>query len=234
MQLNVREVAEIFEVPESQVYRWVQKDDMPSRQANDHLVFNRTELLEWATVRKIRFLPNLLQEPGTPVARAESLAVALEAGGVIAVPGRGTKAEVLREVTRCLPLPEGCDRELLLQLFLARESAGSTAVGDGIAIPHPRRPVVLAVNHPVLTICFLDAPVEFGASDSQPVHTLFVLVNPTIRSHLSMLARVACVLRDPAFRALLLRRAPVAELLREMKRIEAAFDLMAARSKESA
>src|SRR5579864_4306522 len=220
MELNVREVAEIFEVPESQVYRWVQKDHLPSRQVNDRPVFNRTELLEWATVRKIRFLPNLLQEQGTPVAPSESLAVALGAGGVIAVPGRGTKPEVLREVTRCLPLPEGCDRDLLLQLFLARESLGSTAVGDGIAIPHPRRPVVLAVDHPVLTICFLDPPVDFGATDRQPVHTLFVLVSPTIRSHLSMLARVACVLRDPAFRALLLRRGTVAELLLEMRRVE--------------
>ncbi len=122
-----------------------------------------------------------------------------------------------------MQLPAGFDRSVLCELFLARESAGSTAVGDGIAIPHPRHPVVLPVGRPMLTLCFLERPVDFGAADRQPVHTLFVLVSPTIRAHLRMLARIACALRDEPLRAVLKRRGPPAEVLREVRRVEEAF-----------
>ena len=45
---------------------------------------------------------------------------------------------------RTVPLPEGVDREFLLHLFLAREASASTAIGDGIAIPHVRNPIALS------------------------------------------------------------------------------------------
>ena len=128
------------------------------------------------------------------------------AGGIITGLSGSDKREILQKVVERMRLPEGFDRSILSQLLLARESAGSTAVGGGIAIPHPRHPVVLPVGRPTLTLCFLDQPVEFGAADQQPVDTLFVLVSPTIRAHLRMLARIACVLRDEPFRAVLKRR----------------------------
>jgi PTS system nitrogen regulatory IIA component len=134
-----------------------------------------------------------------------------------------TKHEVLKEVVDRMQLPEGFDRSVLHELFLAREAAGSTGVGDGIAIPHPRHPVVLPVGRPTLTLCFLDRPVDFGAADRQPVHTLLVLVSPTIRAHLRMLARVACALRDEPLRAVLKRHGSPVEILREIRRVEGTF-----------
>jgi PTS system nitrogen regulatory IIA component len=125
-------------------------------------------------------------------------------------------------------------RSVLHQLFLARESIGSTAVGEGIAIPHPRHPVVLPVGRPMLTLCFLDQPIDFGALDHQPVHTLFVLVSPTIRAHLRMLARIACALRDEGFRAVLKRRASANEILREAQRVADSFEGSSVDAQESA
>jgi PTS system nitrogen regulatory IIA component len=68
-----------------------------------------------------------------------------------------------------LSLPEDFDRQLLLRLFLAREALGSTAVGDGIAIPHVRRPIVLNVPRSMVTLCFLKRPVAYQAPDGKPV-----------------------------------------------------------------
>ena len=102
-----------------------------------------------------------------------------------------------------ISLAEGSDSDLLLQLFLAREAMGSTAMGNGVAIPHPRHPVVLPVSKPLLSLCFLAEPIDFGAPNGEPVHTLFVLLSPTIQTHLQMLARVACLLRDERFRQVL-------------------------------
>ena len=58
------------------------------------------------------------------------------------------KESALREVVELLRLPEEVDRDFLLRVLMAREAIVSTAVGDGIAIPHVRNPVVLHVGRP--------------------------------------------------------------------------------------
>ena len=74
-------------------------------------------------------------------------------------------------------------------------------VGEGIAIPHVRNPIVLHLSRPTVTLCFLERPVDFGALDGQLVTTLFTLISPTIRAHLHLLSRLAFALRDPKFNA---------------------------------
>ncbi len=115
------------------------------------------------------------------------------------------------------------DREFVLEVLLAREAMGSTGIGDGIAIPHVRNPVVLNGVPASITLCFLDKPVEFNAIDGQPVHTIFSLVSPTIKSHLQLLAKLSWALHDPGFRDVILRRAEADEILREARRIEGSF-----------
>ena len=63
MDLTVRQVAAIFDVPEGRIYRWIHDDGLPSRQVNGNQYFNRTELLEWATVRRVKFDPDLFRDP---------------------------------------------------------------------------------------------------------------------------------------------------------------------------
>lgn len=223
MELKVKEVALLFNVAERVVYRWVHDDDLPYREVDGQYYFGQIELLEWATVRKIKFSPALLGDLGPPRG-GETLTEALRAGGLLQVTAAGSIAEVFREVTDRLMLPASCDRGLLRQLLLAREQSGSTAVGDGVAIPHPRYPVVMAVERPVLGVCYLGTPVDFHAPDGRPVDTLFVLIATTIRVHLAMLSRIACALRDDDVMKALRRRAPVEELLRELGRVETAID----------
>ncbi len=224
MQFSVRDVASILKVPEGTVYRWVNEDNLPATETNGQYRFNRAELLEWATVRRLDISPEIFA--GTPVGSGAHLELtdALEAGGIVYGLGGRDKPSVLREVVAALPLPDEFDRESLLELFLAREATGSTGVGDGIAIPHPRHPVVLPVGRPCLSLDFLAHPVDFGAADQEAVHTLFVLISPTTRVHLQMLARIACLLRDEGFRDLLKRRRSREEILAETRRIESAFD----------
>jgi PTS system nitrogen regulatory IIA component len=51
----------------------------------------------------------------------------------------------------------------------------------------------------MITLCFLETAVEFGAIDGRPVHTLFTLVSPTVRAHLHMLSRLTYGLRLAEF-----------------------------------
>ena len=66
---------------------------------------------------------------------------------------------------------------------------------------------------PMVTLCFLEHPVDFGALDRKPVHVLFSLICPTVRSHLQTLSRLSYALQDQKFKAALLRQGQRDEIL---------------------
>jgi len=218
MQLSVRDAAQLLGVSEKTVYRWARQGDIPFTRVNDQYRFHRVELLEWATARRIPVAPEIYQEPDE--AAAPSLSEALTGGGIFYRLSGDDVASVLREVVSHLRLPDEVDREYLYQVLLAREQLGSTALGDGIAIPHPRNPIVLHVPRPTATLCFLDHPVDFHALDGKPVDTLFTLISPTARGHLHLLSRLAFCLRDPEMRELLAGQAGRDALLEGFREVE--------------
>ena len=161
-----------------------------------------------------------MHDPAEEAEPPPQLADALVEGGIhYRISGR-TREEVLRAAVDVMKFPEGADREMVLRLFLAREELASTAIGDGIAVPHVRSPIVLHVERPLIFLCLLETPVEFGALDGQPVHALFFLVCPTVRSHLRLLSRLAFCLRDADFRETVRRPGVREEILAEMRRVE--------------
>jgi PTS system nitrogen regulatory IIA component len=201
MELTVRDVARLLDVSEKTIYRWARKGRMPLTRVNDQYRFHRVELLEWATAQKIPLSPEIFREEEE--GPLSSVTDALDAGGIFYRIEGDDMPAVLREVVTHLRLPEEVDRDYLYQVLLAREQLGSTGVGDGIAIPHVRNPIVLHVSRPTVTLCFLERPVDFNALDGKPVHTLFTLVSHTVKSHLHLLARIAYCLRNASLRAML-------------------------------
>jgi nitrogen PTS system EIIA component len=162
--------------------------------------------------------PKIFQEDGSD--QVVSLEEGLSAGGVFYRVGGRDKETVIKEVVQIMPLPEEVDRAYLLEVMLARESLGSTGIGEGIAIPHVRNPIVMHISKPMVSLCFLEFPIEFGAIDHKPVHTLFAIVSPAIKAHLKLLSSLAYALRDPEFAAVISRRGLREEILTAAKRID--------------
>jgi PTS system nitrogen regulatory IIA component len=222
MKLTVQDIARTFSVSEKTVYRWISQGDIPTYKINDQYRFNRTEVIEWATGKRINFLPELLEEPESETDKLRSLANALEAGGVFYRLCGKTKQEALRELVQVIHIPENVNREFLYKVLLARENLGSTAIGEGIAIPHARMPVVLHVSQPTVALCFLDEPIEFGALDGKLVFALFTIISPTVRAHLHLLSRLSYVLRNDEFKLLLSQQGKRNEIINTVKVIESA------------
>lgn len=220
MQLTVREVSRCLNVSESTVTRWVRQRGLPAQYVAGQHRFNRVEVLEWATANQISVSLEVFNQQEDPAEPIPTLAEALAEGGIVSQLPSANKELALRALVQSLPLPDSLDRELLLQLFLAREALASTALGDGIAIPHVRNPIVLQVVRPMITLAFLAQPVDFGALDGKPVHVLFSIISPTTRSHLQLLSRLSFALHDSQFRETLLRQAPREEILQEVRRVE--------------
>lgn len=95
------------------------------------------------------------------------------------------------------------DREAYKQGILAREENGSTAVGEGIAIPHAKN---AAVKAPSLAAMTVPDGVDYEALDDEPSNLLFMIAAPSDGGdvHLEVLSRLMVILMDEDFRAKLL------------------------------
>src|SRR5258708_23908917 len=217
MQLNVREVSKLLRVSEKKVYDWIKRGVLKADRVNDQYRLHRSDLLERTSSREIDIAAQIFEAPAAGVSVGR-LADALCAGGVFYGLAGDDKPAVLRAIVNKLALPPGSDRESIAQLLLAREALGSTAIGDGIAIPHVRRPILLNASSPAISLCFLEESVDFGAFDGKPVFAIFLLINPTARMHLHLLSRLSFALHDPQLKAALVRRAPRDEILVQFHR----------------
>jgi PTS system nitrogen regulatory IIA component len=214
MQISVSAAADLLKTSERKIYEWIRKGSIPYRKVGDNYRFHRAELLEWATglgmSLSIEELPHSRRTLGDPL---PTFGEALRRGGIHHdVEGHDRKS-VLSAIVALLPLKEDADRELLFDVMLAREALGSTGIGNGIAIPHVRAPVVMNTAGASVTLCHLANPIEFDAIDGKPVHTFFTLITPTIRVHLYLLARLSAALQDPKFQALVSRHEPAERLI---------------------
>jgi PTS system nitrogen regulatory IIA component len=195
VQLTIAEAARLLHVNESSVQRWIRERGLPAVKFNEQYRLNQVDLLVWAQANQVAVDPDRL--PAREKDAPPDLAAALLRGGIHRDVAARNRSEALVAAVARMPLLSDADRTLLADLLAARENAGTTAIGNGIAIPHARHPIVLAGGEPLLALCFLQQPVDFAATDGKPVHTLFALVTPTIRSHLQTLARLAFALGGP-------------------------------------
>jgi PTS system nitrogen regulatory IIA component len=203
MEMTARDVALLIGRSETTVRRLARLGVLPAYLIDDAYHFNAVEIQQWALEHEVKIDPALLRQPGCDSSPPPSVHSALVRGGVYyKVPGQ-TPEEVFRHVIQLPGIPEGTDRGLLHHLLVVREALGSTGIGDGIAIPHPRSPLVLGVREPVILLCFLEHCVDFHAIDGQPVRAILTLLCPTLRTHLRLLASVTHLVNHEAVRGLL-------------------------------
>src|SRR6266568_2214339 len=220
MKLTIQEVAKLLGSNEERVHDWIEEDDLPAQRVRGQFRINRAELLEWATKHDITLASRVFARSEEPESEP-SLAEALRGGGIhFDVPG-GKLEIVLRKILEVLPLDDDVDRDTLLHVLIARDALGLAAIGDGIAIPHVRTPIVLSSSGSTAALAFLIDPLAIPAPDDKAIDTLFFLICPTVHAHLAMLAKLAFCLRAPAFREALRLRAPADEILRLAAETEA-------------
>jgi len=125
-----------------------------------------------------------------------------------------TKPQILRELATCLAAGRReLDLDELTAVLSERERLGSTAIGDGIAIPHGK---IRGVNQIVGTFGRKLRGVDFDSLDGNPTYLFFLLVAPedSASLHLKALARVSRLFKDNSFRDHLLSAKDAAEIYR--------------------
>ncbi len=107
------------------------------------------------------------------------------------------KKQVLQELAARAAMLSGQNERAIFDILMQREKLGSTAIGNGIAIPHGK---MATLNRLFGLFARLDRPVDFEALDNQPVDLVFLLLAPegAGADHLKALARIARLMRDPS------------------------------------
>lgn len=125
-----------------------------------------------------------------------------------------SKTEVLREFAEHFAsYDRSLDPEEIVEVLHEREQGGTTAIGDGIAIPHGR---LTQLSRIVAAFGRHMQGVDFQSIDGKPTHLFFVLLLPedSVGIHLKALARVSRLLKDPNVRERLLSSPNAAEIYR--------------------
>jgi PTS system nitrogen regulatory IIA component len=147
----------------------------------------------------------------------------LQPEAVVANLGATTKPAVLAELSeRMARVVPGVDASILRRILEERELLASTAIGDGIAIPHGK---LDSVGHLVGVLGRAVNGIEFESIDGKPTHLVFMLVAPASSTgvHLKALARLSRLFRDPDFRQRLLAAPDSAAMYRVIAEEDAKY-----------
>jgi len=138
----------------------------------------------------------------------------------------GSKGEVFAEMVALLaarqPRERAIDAQVLCRILEEREQLGSTALADGIAIPHGK---LDNLDRLVGALGRSRAGLAFDALDGRPTHLVFMLVAPSNAAglHLQALARLSRLFRDADFRQRLLEAADGVSMYRTIAEEDAQY-----------
>lgn len=203
MDLKIKDIADLLNISETTIRRWVSDGKIPAYRINHQYRFDRTEIEDWVMKHKLGKENGSSPFKETVAIETEkkekpkqkgglqqySLYRAIHRGGVLNdVPGN-TKEEVISASMKIIAQQLSLDAEVLTDLLLDRESLMPTALNNGLAVPHTRD--FLLKSHDAVTIAFPAKPIAYGALDGKPVHTLFFLFACEDKHHLHLLAKIA-------------------------------------------
>lgn len=192
MDLNLKDVALLLRVPELQVQQWLEEGHIPAYRLADEVRFDRSEIESW-----------LIQHGPPRDKGASKISSALEQGmlkydlyralyrGDVYddLPGE-CKETLIRQTTVSLSNKYPVQADTLFRMLMARERLMPTGLGQGIAVPHTRD-FLLDTYFDVICVVYPKTPLDYGAIDREPVHTLFFLFACSDRTHLHLLAKIA-------------------------------------------
>lgn len=218
MIINVRDAANLLKVSQKTVEGWIKDNKIPYQKIGEQYYFERIELFQFAVNEHLNPIPVLNE--GSNDENDCSFYESLVRGGIYYNVGGTTKKEALYSALKLVKGLYQITIEPLFELFMAREELASTGIGDGIAIPHARGPLIEYVDYPLVSLSFLENPVEFGALDGKPVNALFLIVSPTVRIHLQILGQIAFALHSPDCMEAVQKRVSAETILQLFKEVE--------------
>jgi len=199
LNLSIREVASLLQIPVVKVQRWVYQGQIPCKFKGNTYYFKEKDILKWAKSHGMIISRGVEGEKNIVSENDCTLKKGIENGGVFFDHKGDDIYSVIENAIEKIDFPEKLDKSLILNELISREEIASTGIGKGVAIPHTRRELGLKCKHFMVPVFFLKNRVDFNSIDNQPVFVLFFMFSPSAKAHLKLLSRLSYLLRDKAF-----------------------------------
>lgn len=206
MDLKIKDVAELLNVSETTIRRWLTDGKIPAYRINHQYRFSRIEIENWMMGCKLKsheegssffnekqiYPPLDDHQDGSVRGGLQHFCLyrAIHQGDIYDnIPGN-TKEELIRGTTKLIAQKLNVDAEVLSELLIDREKLMPTSLSNGIAVPHTRD-FLRKGPLDMVFIVYPKDPIEYGALDGKPVHVLFFLFASNDKGHLQLLAKLA-------------------------------------------
>lgn len=192
--------------PVEQVRRLAERGKLPGRRVGGQWRFDRAEIFHWleahigsADPAGLRALEDLLAE-GEGATPAIALADRLPAEAIWIGCGARTRTSLIRDFCE-LAARAGWiwDPETFSAAVLAREALHSTALENGVALLHPRRPLPQAIAEPFLALALTSSGIAFGGPRGTLTDVFFLIASASEPDHLQVLARLSRLICQPGY-----------------------------------
>ena len=216
MDFTIKDVSVLLARPEKEIQNLIKANEIPVQIINDKFFFNKQQIVEWALIRNIPI--NISNHKNMTEYQVKALNTILDQDSFY-YDCALTEDSYLEQMLNMVHLDANVDKGIIIQLLKNREALMSTAIGNGISLPHPRIPLMVGRN-PLINFFFPQTPLDLKSIDGKPVHTIILLVSQTIKQHLSLLAHLSFLLSKETFRAALENRLSCHDLLDIINHIE--------------
>ena len=225
MKLSLHQVARALDSPVETIERWVRQGRIPIRKNGDTYLFE-TEILEkWAAHHNFTFILPTECNDGESICRGtETLLESMKVGGVYHNIAGNDAQSALFSAIAAIPALVPEHQTELFQRLMERETLASTGIGSGIAIPHPRTPLSTPLSPSRIITCFLKNPIDFNAIDDKPVFMFFILLSPSVKSHLHLLSRLSFCVRNNDFVTFLRQKPQSQDIFQKIAAFEYTID----------
>lgn len=223
MYLNIIQIAESFGVAEEVVERWVRDEGLPFTPDRDRMLFDRTQVANWAASHGLTAQAGFLAPTASSLAAGGGVAALLHAGRIWRdVPAADVEA-VFEKVVAALPGATPPIRNLVAQRLRAPGGVVIAPVGGGFALPHPATRIALGRDSGTVALLLLREPFQMPEPppDDVPVTRMLFFIAPSPRAHLDLLGRLSRLLSRGVLRELVLQDAPDEEIFKAIAAAEA-------------
>lgn len=143
----------------------------------------------------------------------------IQKGAVLFEVEGSSPKEVYKNVVDKIEYPKGLTPENLYTELCQREDLMSTAVGNGIALPHSRYPILKNSDDQRIIVCYLKETLQMNAPDGRLVGVMFILLTSSPQFHLKVLSQLAFLFQNKDFRNTLDKKPNEAELIEAIKKV---------------
>ncbi|NTU43723.1 MAG: PTS transporter subunit EIIA [Nitrospirales bacterium] len=196
MNLSVKDVATLLNLSEKTIYRMIQNETIPCFRVGGQWRFDRREIQLWMEDTRQFSVNTAVNEPSQEDEELIAVAEFLRRGGIHNIsPGQTKESAIRLCIERITSRLTHLDPKRLFSSIMEREALCPTAVGHGIALPHPRRLSKLT-DLSSISLCRLSEPIPFDALDNEAVDTLFFIFPKSERRFLRIEAKLLRLMRD--------------------------------------